>query len=89
MQDTEKTSEINKALDGLAAKWPSSVVARRSFKEFSGGMYGKHFLANADWKKEGPEGGFQVGGQKVYPVESAIAWLKSKAAASWAERKIA
>ncbi len=74
-------------LDKLADSWPSAIVSRRSFKEFSGGLYGSKFLANLDCAGLGIEGGFTIGGQKVYPVASAIAWLKNRASKSWADRK--
>jgi hypothetical protein len=82
-------ADIESAIDSLAAKWPSSVVARRSIPQFTGGLYSAKFLANEDCKKSGPVGGFTVGGQKCYPVQSVIDWLKSRASGSWAERKTA
>ncbi len=81
--------EFFKSIEAMAGKWPSNLVARRSIKEFTGGLYSTKFLANEDCQHRGPEGGFTVGGQKVYPVDSVVAWLKNKAAVSWAERKVA
>jgi hypothetical protein len=75
-----------KVLNEMASRWPSNVVARRSIREFTGGLYSTKYLANEDCAKRGPEGGFQIGGQKCYPVASVIQWLKNKSAASWAER---
>jgi hypothetical protein len=81
-------SDFEKVFDQMEERWKSSIVARRSFREFSGGLYSPKFLANEDCKKQGPEGGFTVGGQKAYPTKSAIAWLKSRASASWTERRV-
>ena len=74
--------DFEKVFDQMAERWKSTIVARRSIREFTGGLYGTKFLANEDCKHKGPEGGFTVGGQKVYPVESVIAWLKTRAATS-------
>jgi len=81
--------EFFKVIDEMANCWKSNIVARRAIPAFTGGLYSVKFMANEDCKKQGPEGGFTVGGQKVYPVDSVIAWLKSRSAASWAERKVA
>jgi hypothetical protein len=87
----ENTSpqDIEAVIDSMAAKWPSSVVSRRAIPQFTGGLYSSKFMANEDCKKAGPIGGFTIGGQKVYPVQSVIEWLKSRASGSWAERKSA
>jgi len=79
--------EYFKVIDRMALRWKSNVVARRAIPIFTGGLYSVKFMANEDCKKRGPEGGFTIGGQKVYPIESVISWLKSRAANSWAERK--
>jgi len=79
--------DFEKVFDQMAERWKSSIVARRSIREFTGGLYSTKFLANADCRHEGPEGGFTVGGQKAYPVESVVTWLKGRSAKSWASRK--
>jgi hypothetical protein len=86
---TTPQADIESALDKLADKWPSNLVSRRSIPQFSGGLYSAKFLANEDCKGTGPVGGFTIGGQKCYSVESVIAWLKTRASGSWADRKTA
>lgn len=63
----------------LADKWPSGIVARSAIREFTGGTISPGTMANLDSDNQGPEGGFYLGRQKVYPVDSLIAWLESRA----------
>lgn len=80
-------TEIEKSIEAMAARWPSPVVARKAIKEFSGGILSQKTLANEDCNGTGPEGRFLLMNQTVYPVENLIAWLKSRSAKSWKERK--
>jgi hypothetical protein len=82
-------TEIEKSIEAMAARWPSPVVARKAIKEFSGGILSAKTMANMDSLGTGPEGRFLMMNQTCYPVESLVAWLKSKSANSWAERKVA
>ena len=82
------TTEIEKSIEAMATRWPSPVVARKSIKEFSGGILSQKTLANEDCNGTGPEGRFLLMNQTVYPVENLIVWLKSRSAKSWAERKV-
>jgi hypothetical protein len=61
-----------------AEKWPSSFVARRDSRLFSGGLFAPGSLANADCRGDGPAGAFKIGRQQVYPVESFCNWLIKK-----------
>ncbi len=82
-------TEIEKSIEAMAARWPSPVVARKAIKEFSGGILSAKTMANMDSLGTGPDGRFLLMNQTCYPVENLVAWLKSKSANSWAERKAA
>jgi hypothetical protein len=62
----------------LKDKWPSAVVARQQFFEFSGGLVSPGTLANADCAGEGPDESFNVGRNRGYSVDSAIRWLEKR-----------
>ncbi len=80
---------MERIIDMMAEKWPSSIVCRKAVKEFSGGLLNGKTLANADSKGTGPEGRFLLMNQVAYPVESLCAWLKQRASKSWSSRKTA
>ena len=61
-----------------AERWPSSLVARNSIREFTGGLYSPSYLANCDSKGMGPEGSFHIGRQKAYSIDSLCNWLISR-----------
>jgi len=81
------TNQIEQTIDAMAASWPSPVVARKSAREFSGGILSPKTMANEDSKGTGPEGRFLLMNQTVYPKESLCAWLKSRSATGWKTRK--
>jgi hypothetical protein len=81
------TAEIEKIIEAMATEWPSSVVARKAIKDFSGGILSPKTMANEDCNGTGPEGRFLLMNQTVYPIKSLVTWLKSRSATSWAERK--
>lgn len=67
-------------LSHLAARWPSSLVAREKVGEFSGGIISPKTIANLDSKGgEGPKGRITVGRKVAYPVDLLIKWLESRA----------
>jgi len=68
--------KINLSL--LAAKWPSSLVAREKVGEFTGGIITPKTLANLDATGEGPKGRITVGRKVAYPVGAFISWLESR-----------
>jgi len=75
----KESRENNSAdLSALKSKWPSTVVARKKFREFSGGLVSPGTVANADCVGEGPEGAFMIGRNVGYPVDCAIAWLEKR-----------
>jgi hypothetical protein len=76
-----------KWIDQMAERWPSPVVARKRISEFSGGVLSQKTMANFDSNGEGPEGRFLLVNQTVYPVESLVAWLKTRMAPDWKSRK--
>lgn len=67
-------------LSKLAENWPSPIVARGHIEKFSGGFLNPRTMANLDCKGLGPKGKFLIGGKIGYPVESVIAWMKSRLA---------
>jgi hypothetical protein len=81
------TEEIEKRIDAMAERWPSNLVARKAVREFSGGILSQKTLANEDSKGTGPEGRFLLMNQTVYPVESIVAWLKTRTAQNWKTRR--
>ena len=72
---------MNKSIDlgHLAKNWPSSIVARREIRKFTGGTISPGTMANLDSRGKGPEGRFRVGRNTAYPIESLIKWLESRA----------
>jgi hypothetical protein len=62
----------------LAARWPSSIVAREQISQFTGGLYSPSYMANMDSKGAGPEGRIRIGGKIAYPVSALIAWLEKR-----------
>ncbi len=61
-----------------ANRWPTSFVARREVKKFTGGLYSAGHLANCDSDGKGPAGSFRIGRQMCYSVESLCDWLVSR-----------
>lgn len=66
-------------LSSLAARWPSSLVAREKVDEFSGGIISPKTMANLDASGFGVEGRITVGRKVAYPVDLLIAWMESRA----------
>lgn len=64
----------------LEKNWPSSVVARTSVREFTGGTIHEKVLANEDCNGTGPKNRFRIGRKVVYPVRDFIAWLEARSA---------
>ena len=64
----------------IAAKWPSTWVARTEVERFSGGIISEKYLANLDSEGKGPVGRVRCGRKVVYPVAELIAWLESRSA---------
>lgn len=69
-------NEVN--LSPLAARWPSSLVAREKIAEFTGGILTPKTLANLDATGEGPKGRITVGRKVAYPVDLLIDWLETR-----------
>jgi len=66
-----------KSLAHLAARWPSTIVARRKIGDFTGGAISPKTLANLDSAGEGPPR-LKIGRQTCYPVETLVAWLEKR-----------
>ncbi|OGR01003.1 MAG: hypothetical protein A2511_01370 [Deltaproteobacteria bacterium RIFOXYD12_FULL_50_9] len=62
-------------LKEMAAKWPSSIVARRKVGEFTGGVISEKSMANLDCLGQGPSNRIKIGKIVAYPVKDFIAWL--------------
>lgn len=75
---SEDLTEQHKLIDQMGADWPSPIVARKAVSQFSGGIVSPKTLANLDCQGAGPQGGFMVGNQVVYPVESLCQWIKDR-----------
>ncbi|WP_459932064.1 hypothetical protein [Fundidesulfovibrio butyratiphilus] len=78
MSDSEMNFSAEELLGSLAKRWPSAIVARSAFGEFSGGAILPKTVANCDARGEGPAQRAVVNGKVVYPVESAIEFLRSR-----------
>jgi len=66
-------------LSSMAARWPSSHVAREKIGEFTGGIITPKTLANLDSAGDGPHGRITIGRKIAYPVAELISWLESRA----------
>ncbi|MFZ4438354.1 MAG: hypothetical protein ACOYOS_08005 [Syntrophales bacterium] len=64
----------------MAAKWPSTWVARTEVERFCGGMITEKYLSNLDSAGKGPAGRIRCGRKVAYPVAELIAWLESRSA---------
>lgn len=62
----------------MAARWPSSHVARSRVAEFSGGILTPKTMANLDALGKGPKGRIRVGKAVAYDVSMLIAWMESR-----------
>jgi len=71
----QKDVSIPNLLEALAAKWPSSFVARTDVGKFSGGLISPKYIANLDSRGVGPSGRFQSGRKICYPVQTLLFWL--------------
>jgi hypothetical protein len=70
-----------KELRDMARKWPSTVVARGQVKDFTGGALSGKTVANFDSQGTGPAGRFKLGRSTVYPLDSLVSWLETRAKA--------
>ncbi len=68
----------DKFKQALIDNWPSGIVARSQFKEFSGGLYSPGTVANADSQKRGIPRLTARGQKCAYLVEDAAHWVASR-----------
>lgn len=61
----------------LAKKWPSSIVARKNIREFTGGILSEKYMANLDSLGQGPPK-IRIGRQVAYPIDDLIKWLEKR-----------
>lgn len=66
---------------GMADRWPSSVVARTEIERFTGGVIREKYLANLDSQGRGPAGRVRVGRKIVYSVTEVVKWLEGRSVA--------
>jgi hypothetical protein len=66
-------------LSHLAEKWPSSIVARKKVREFTGGMISPGTLANLDSQGIGPPCQVRIGKNVGYVVLPFVKWLEERA----------
>jgi hypothetical protein len=70
--------DIEKVFADMAARWPSSIVAREQSGQFSGGSVTPRYMANLDSRGEGPKDRIRIGRKVAYPVDSFIEWLNER-----------
>jgi len=66
---------------GMADRWPSSVVARTEIERFTGGIIREKYIANLDSQGRGPAGRVRVGRKIAYPVAEVVKWLEGRSVA--------
>jgi hypothetical protein len=71
---------------GMADRWPSSMVSRTEIERFPGGIISEKYLANLDSAGKGPAGRVRVGRKIAYSVDSVIRWLESRSTVISARR---
>ena len=65
--------------EDLKNHWPSTLVARQSIGEFSGGILNPRTMANLDSRGEGPKGRIRIDKRTIaYDVDELIAWLEAR-----------
>lgn len=64
-----------RTIKSAAERWPTSFIPRREVPKFTGGLLSSGYLANCDCAGDGPKGAFNIGRQKVYPVDAFCDWL--------------
>ena len=70
----------------MAARWPSTIVAREKIGEFTGGTISPAYMANLDAKGLGPARRIRIGRKAAYSVEDLVAWLEDRALLELAKR---
>lgn len=80
MQDWFK--DYKEALEQLAQRWPSTLVARDKIAEFSGGVLTPGTMKNLDSLGMGPPR-IYVRRKVVYPIRGLIAWMLDRARLQW------
>ena len=84
MKGNDNKTETNNAnfadvIKQAGKDWPSTLVARQKIEKFTGGVFTRRTMANADYLGHGPDGAFRVGRSVVYPVDSLCVWLIERA----------
>lgn len=62
----------------MKRKWPSTVVARTSVPDFTGGAVSAASMKQYDSRGEGPKVRQTLGSKVVYPIDSLIEWLETR-----------
>lgn len=70
--------ETKSLFQGMADRWPSSIVARTEIERFTGGIIREKYIANLDSQGRGPAGRIRIGRKIAYPVTEVIRWLESR-----------
>lgn len=78
MQDACRQQVSESPFAAMAARWPSSHVARNRIGEFSGGLLKPKTMANLDSLGKGPRGRVRVGRTVGYEVTKLIEWMESR-----------
>ena len=69
---------MNSPFRELEKRWPSSLVARTSISDFTGGAISEKYLANLDSLGLGPDGRIRIGRKICYPVAEVVRWLEKR-----------
>ena len=72
------SNKIKSHLQGLADKWPSTIVSRDHVGQFTGGLISSGRMANLDCIGEGPAERIRIGRKIAYPVGPYIEWLSNR-----------
>lgn len=62
----------------MAARWPSTIVAREEVSRFTGGAVSARYIANLDCAGKGPAGRLRIGRKIAYPVDELVSWLQGR-----------
>lgn len=65
-------------LKKMAARWPSTIVARTEIERFTGGIIKKGYIQNLDCQGNGIEDRIRIGRRIAYPVDAVIKFLEQR-----------
>lgn len=78
-RDKQEMQRISEIIMGNANNWPSTMVALKETRSFTGGAYSPRTVANEISRGKGPDGVFKVGRATMIPKTNFTEWLLAKA----------